>query len=279
VTLVFCGKATLGESHEVLPTGPQLCACALGSSVSDDDPPPPPPFVQVQFTVNWRPFQLDASSPKQVRTAVPRARRVHGSGSPPLAARSLRGAERGAGAQGVNKMELYYSKFGEDRVNQMMPRMTQVFSNVGLKYSMGGLTGNTFDSHRLATWALAKGGPAAQDKLMEEMFINYFTEEKFLGDKQVSPRCPCRRAPRTPRRAARAAARRAPRAPRAAAADARVHGAGTSGHGGEGGSQPSGGRGRARLRRLRQGGRSPGPLGLLLCKVVDEPQRPMDPEL
>eukprot|EP00290_Baffinella_frigidus_P011994 CAMPEP_0180157580 /NCGR_PEP_ID=MMETSP0986-20121125/26332_1 /TAXON_ID=697907 /ORGANISM="non described non described, Strain CCMP2293" /LENGTH=183 /DNA_ID=CAMNT_0022107139 /DNA_START=237 /DNA_END=788 /DNA_ORIENTATION=+ len=108
-------------------------------------------FPQVEFTVNWRPYQLDATSPKE----------------------------------GQNKLAMYNQKFGAERIKQMLPRLTEVFANVGLKYSLGGDTGNTLDSHRLAAWAMSKGGPVVQDKLMEEMFTNYFTEEKYLGDRQV----------------------------------------------------------------------------------------------
>ncbi|EKX35982.1 hypothetical protein GUITHDRAFT_117897 [Guillardia theta CCMP2712] len=105
-------------------------------------------FPQVQFEVNWRPFQLQPEAPKE----------------------------------GRNKLEMYHEKFGADRVRMMMPRLTQAFDNVGVKFSMGGMTGNTFDSHRLIYWAGTKG---KQDELMEELFMNYFSQEKYIGDPQV----------------------------------------------------------------------------------------------
>ena len=38
---------------------------------------------------------------------------------------------------------------------------------MGLVYSLGGKTGSTIDSHRLAAHALAKGGEPMQDAFME----------------------------------------------------------------------------------------------------------------
>lgn len=50
---------------------------------------------------------------------------------------------------------------------QMAPVHVQRFAEVGLNYSLGGLTGNTLDSHRLAAHAYKEGGPALQNALME----------------------------------------------------------------------------------------------------------------
>lgn len=41
---------------------------------------------------------------------------------------------------------------------------------MGLNYSLGGLTGNTLDSHRLAAHAYKEGGTALQNALMEVQF-------------------------------------------------------------------------------------------------------------
>jgi len=105
---------------------------------------------QADFEVNWRPFELNPSAPKT----------------------------------GENKLEMYTRKFGEERIRMMMPRMTETFAKVGLNYSIGGLTGNTFDSHRLIFWA-GTLGHAKQDALVEELFSNYFCEEKYIGDRQI----------------------------------------------------------------------------------------------
>uniref|UniRef100_A0A7S1SU86 DSBA-like thioredoxin domain-containing protein n=1 Tax=Tetraselmis chuii TaxID=63592 RepID=A0A7S1SU86_9CHLO len=103
---------------------------------------------KAEFQVNWRPFQLNAAAPKE----------------------------------GVEKMEMYKEKFGEARVKQMLPTMTKVFADEGLQYSMGGLTGNTLNSHRLIA-AAQKEGKA--DAVVEELMRNYFCEEKFINDRAV----------------------------------------------------------------------------------------------
>jgi predicted DsbA family dithiol-disulfide isomerase len=105
-------------------------------------------FPQAEFEVNWRPFELNPDAPKT----------------------------------GTNKLKMYNEKFGEERVKMMMPRMTEAFAKVGIKYSIGGDTGNTFDSHRLIYYAGTKG---KQDAVVEELFLNYFSQEKFIGDRAV----------------------------------------------------------------------------------------------
>jgi predicted DsbA family dithiol-disulfide isomerase len=107
-------------------------------------------FPQNEFRVTWRPFQLNPDSSMEP----------------------------------VNKLQLYKEKFGAGRVEQMMPRMLQVFGNLGLQFSMGGNTGNTMTSHRLIQWA-GSVGLDKQDLLVDELFKNYFCEEKFLGERNV----------------------------------------------------------------------------------------------
>mmetsp|Transcript_15634 Transcript_15634/g.37141 ORF Transcript_15634/g.37141 Transcript_15634/m.37141 type:complete len:209 (-) Transcript_15634:1345-1971(-) len=102
---------------------------------------------RADFVVNWRPFQLNPS----------------------------------ASREGVNKLEMYREKFGEERLRQIMPRLTQVFAEEGLKYSLGGLTGNTLNSHRLVAAAERVGLGSA---LVEELMKGYFTEEKFINDRE-----------------------------------------------------------------------------------------------
>ncbi|GJP55334.1 hypothetical protein CLOM_g14305 [Closterium sp. NIES-68] len=97
-----------------------------------------------------------------------------------------------ASKEGVSKLDLYRSLFG-DRMPAITARMTGVFEELGLKYNLGGLTGNTLDSHRLISLAGMKdreqgGLPASsslQHRLVEELFLDYFTREKFIGDRQV----------------------------------------------------------------------------------------------
>lgn len=105
---------------------------------------------KAEFEVNWRPFFLN----------------------------------RDATRKGVNKLQYYNDKFGAARVAQMVPFMQEKFRSIGIEYSMGGNTGNTMDSHRLITYT-EKLGSAKQNELVEELFNNYFCEEKFLGDRAV----------------------------------------------------------------------------------------------
>lgn len=105
---------------------------------------------RAEFTVRWLPFQLVPDMSKE----------------------------------GVDKLEYYNKRFGAQRVAQMMPSMARTFQEEGLEYRLGGLTGNTFDSHRLIAWA-EKFGPVSQNALVEQLFLSYFTQEKFIGDRGV----------------------------------------------------------------------------------------------
>mmetsp|Transcript_6449 Transcript_6449/g.15930 ORF Transcript_6449/g.15930 Transcript_6449/m.15930 type:complete len:177 (-) Transcript_6449:275-805(-) len=77
---------------------------------------------------------------------------------------------------------MYYKKFGEERTKQMIPHMQKVGLAENIHFSYGGLAGNTFDSHRLLSLALRKYGEKAQNAVVDELFKNYFEEEKHLGD-------------------------------------------------------------------------------------------------
>lgn len=96
-----------------------------------------PKFAGVQFDVLWRPFQLNPDAP---------------------------------GGRGVNKMDMYLEKFGKASCDAMIPRMTETGRAVGINFSYGGYTGNTFDSHRLIWKAREEGGSALQDKVVESLF-------------------------------------------------------------------------------------------------------------
>lgn len=65
-----------------------------------------------------------------------------------------------------------------------LPAAQEVFAQEGVRYSIGGLTGNTYDSHRLIAWAEDNFGPAKQNALVEELFKSYFTE---VGSGHIVP--------------------------------------------------------------------------------------------
>lgn len=116
----------------------------------------------VDFEVKWWPFQLNPNASKT----------------------------------GVNKMEMYMKKFNmsEQQCLQMSLQMKARFAEAGLPYLSAGddktgaarraLTGNTFNSHRLISYA-GSVNPATQDAVVEELFKNYFAEGRFLNDPQV----------------------------------------------------------------------------------------------
>lgn len=104
------------------------------------------------YEVTWKPFFLDATLPRD----------------------------------GKNKLAHYKTKFGEDRVAQMLPGMKKTFRDEGIEgYTLDGKVANTLDSHRLMELAGKQGGAPLQDKLVELLFEAYFTQAKNIGDTEV----------------------------------------------------------------------------------------------
>merc|ERR1712216_82194 len=56
--------------------------------------------------------------------------------------------------------------------------------NLPFSFEESHLTGNTFNGHRLLSWAATRSLDC-QDKLAEELFLNYFGEGKFPNDPEV----------------------------------------------------------------------------------------------
>eukprot|EP00566_Odontella_aurita_P028759 CAMPEP_0113592304 /NCGR_PEP_ID=MMETSP0015_2-20120614/37759_1 /TAXON_ID=2838 /ORGANISM="Odontella" /LENGTH=144 /DNA_ID=CAMNT_0000498799 /DNA_START=319 /DNA_END=753 /DNA_ORIENTATION=+ /assembly_acc=CAM_ASM_000160 len=73
--------------------------------------------------------------------------------------------------------------------DRMIPQMTKVGEEHGIKFSYGGRVGNTFDSHRLIWKAREEGGSELQDRVVESVFKAYFEEEKSLGEAEVLAMC------------------------------------------------------------------------------------------
>ncbi|XP_057964662.1 uncharacterized protein LOC131155488 [Malania oleifera] len=103
---------------------------------------------QFDFEVKWHPFFLNPTAPKE----------------------------------GVNKKEYYNEKFGS-RSEQVEARMSEIFRGLGMEYNMTGLTGNTLDSHRLIYFA-GQQGFDKQHNLVEELCLGYFTQGKYIGDRE-----------------------------------------------------------------------------------------------
>jgi predicted DsbA family dithiol-disulfide isomerase len=95
----------------------------------------------VQFQIDWHPYQLDPSA-----SSVP-----------------------------IKKMDMYAKKFGADRASLIRDRMIQVGREEGINFGYNGNVVNTLNSHRLINYATARG---KQDEIVEELFRNYFEEDK-----------------------------------------------------------------------------------------------------
>jgi len=83
----------------------------------------------------------------------------------------------------ARRREMLMAKYGRSaaEVQEMDARMEQLAAEDALEYhlSPGGLTGNTFDAHRLVHLALDRG---RQDAVVERFFRAYFTEQRSLFD-------------------------------------------------------------------------------------------------
>jgi len=81
-----------------------------------------------------------------------------------------------------DKRTAYIKKFGEERVNQILPHMTAAGKSCQppINFSFGGTLANTFDTHRLILLA-EKHGLDVQDKVIESMFKQYFEQEQWPG--------------------------------------------------------------------------------------------------
>ncbi|XP_051114729.1 uncharacterized protein LOC127240219 isoform X2 [Andrographis paniculata] len=87
-----------------------------------------------------------------------------------------------ASKEGVVKKDYFLNKFGP-RALQMEARMSEIFKGFGMDYDTSGLTGSTLDSHRLIYFA-GKVGADKQYNLVEELCHGYFTQGKFIGDRE-----------------------------------------------------------------------------------------------
>ncbi|GAB4832432.1 hypothetical protein Ancab_006450 [Ancistrocladus abbreviatus] len=83
---------------------------------------------------------------------------------------------------GVNKREFFRQLFGP-RFGQIIGRMNEVFNGLGLQYDLDGKTGNSLDSHRLLYFA-GQQRPDKQHDLVEELCVGYFTQGKYIGDRE-----------------------------------------------------------------------------------------------
>ena len=80
------------------------------------------------------------------------------------------------------RREALMAKYGlsDQQVDAMNARMEQTAAEEGLRYDLaGGVTGNTFDAHRLLQLAHERG---RQDEVLERLYRAYFTEKRSIFD-------------------------------------------------------------------------------------------------
>ncbi|KAL7190634.1 hypothetical protein ACSBR2_022839 [Camellia fascicularis] len=109
---------------------------------------------QYDFEIRWHPYFLNPSLPKE----------------------------------GICKKSYYDHRFGTKRFEQMFAQMKEIFKGFGLEYNISGLTGNTMDSHRLIYFA-GQQGLDKQHNLVDELCVGYFTQGKYIGDREFLVEC------------------------------------------------------------------------------------------
>jgi len=102
------------------------------------------------FHTTWHPFYLDPSLPKT----------------------------------GIDKRQMFASKFGPERSAMINQRMEAVGKEVGINFKPGGKTGNTRDSHRMIYMAGRKG-EETQIRVVEELFAAYFEKEQDITSHEM----------------------------------------------------------------------------------------------
>jgi predicted DsbA family dithiol-disulfide isomerase len=78
-------------------------------------------------------------------------------------------------------------KYGDpSRVRAAHARLTDAGSEVGIDFRWEGMRrANTFDAHRLLSWALDDGGPTKQRTLKKALLRSYFTDGLDVADHAV----------------------------------------------------------------------------------------------
>lgn len=106
----------------------------------------------IDFAVKWRPYQLDATVPRE----------------------------------GMDRQVYMRMKFGDDpmKIVEMHKLIAAEGEKEGIAFDFAAIARrpNTLDSHRLIRWAEAAG---VQDEVVERLFIAYFENGEDIGDVRV----------------------------------------------------------------------------------------------
>lgn len=108
---------------------------------------------EVDFEIRWRPYQLDASLPKE----------------------------------GMSRSEYLNNKFGgEDGAKQVYGRIKEAGIALGIDFNFDAMkvSPNTLDAHRVILWAGGQS-PEIQNKLVERLFEIFFLEGGHIGLDEV----------------------------------------------------------------------------------------------
>lgn len=106
--------------------------------------------ADIEVDLNWRPFQLDPTLPKE----------------------------------GKDRRRYLDEKFGgPDQARQAYAAIREAGIAEGIPFDFDAIkvSSNTLDAHRLIRWA-ASAGAGIQDKVVERLFRMYFVEGRNIGD-------------------------------------------------------------------------------------------------
>lgn len=107
----------------------------------------------IDVTVNWRPFQLDATIPRH----------------------------------GKDRKRYLQEKFGSsERIFEIHQQLTELGTEAGIDFDFEAIeiAPNTLDAHRLIRWA-SQAAPNVQDAVVGILFSYYFEQGKDIGDHEV----------------------------------------------------------------------------------------------
>lgn len=107
----------------------------------------------IEATVNWRPFQLDPTIPRQ----------------------------------GKDRNRYMQEKFGSsDKIFEIHQQLIELGKEEGIEFDFEAIkiSPNTLDAHRLIRWA-SQATPNVQDAVVGILFSYYFEQGKDIGDRQV----------------------------------------------------------------------------------------------
>lgn len=107
----------------------------------------------VDVTVRWRPYQLDATIPPE----------------------------------GLDRKQYMIAKFGgEERLKQAHAQMLEASRDDGIDFALGDIkvSPNTLDAHRVIRWA-GSSETNRQDEVVAELFSAFFEQGRNVGDHEV----------------------------------------------------------------------------------------------